>query len=306
MLLQIFQYKMYNRYHSPIRRVIISTLFAIFIFSCSLFLWVSYPAKYPPQEVFLDEGTLPIEIATKLEEAGVVRSAFALRVVLKLRGTAGALVPGDYLFEKRENVYRVASRITRGEFAIEQKKVTIPEGSTNEQIADIVKETFPTFNSKDFLNKTEGKQGYLFPETYYLLSTSTEKILTKLTDSFDYHVRSLQSEAMSEGKEWSDIVIMASILEEEARTFEDFKIISGILWKRLSIGMALQVDVSPWTYENRGLPVEPISNPGLKALEAALYPTETKYLYYLTGKDGLMYYSTNFEGHKANIVNYLR
>ena len=131
-------------------------------------------------------------------------------------------------------------------------------------------------------------------------------MLTKLTDSFDYHVRKLQSEVLTEGKEWSDIVKMASILEEEAKTPEDFKIISGILWKRLSIGMALQVDVSKWTYENRGLPPEPISNPGLITLEAALYPTETKYLYYLTGNDDLMHYATTFEEHKVNIAKYLR
>lgn len=297
---------MYQHYHYPIRRVIVSTIFALLIFSCAFFLWVSYPASYAPQEVFLAEGTVPVEIAGKLEATGVVRSAFVLRVVLKLRGTAGALVPGNYLFEERESVYKIASRITRGGFAMEQKKVTIPEGSTNKQVANAIVEVFPSFDSKQFLLEAEGKQGYLFPETYYLLSTSTEKMLTKLTDSFDYHVRKLQSEVLTEGKEWNDIVKMASILEEEAKTPEDFKIISGILWKRLSIGMALQVDVSKWTYENRGLPPEPISNPGLITLEAALYPTETKYLYYLTGNDDLMHYATTFEEHKVNIAKYLR
>jgi UPF0755 protein len=105
------------------------------------------------------------------------------------------------------------------------------------------------------------------------------------------------------------------------------KMVSGILWRRISIGIALQVDAvfgyildkptyspslddlkinSPYnTYTNRGLPPGAIGNPGLDAIEAAISPTQSKYLYYLTGKDGTMHYATTFDQHVAN-RKYLR
>jgi UPF0755 protein len=120
---------------------------------------------------------------------------------------------------------------------------------------------------------------------------------------------------------------MASIIERETRTAEDRRLVSGILWKRISIGMPLQVDAtfeyytkyntytvtkqvmredSPYnTYTNKGLPPTPIANPGLDSIIAALKPTASPYLYYLTGRDGKMYYATDFAGHKKNRRLYL-
>jgi len=288
------------------KRIAFYALAAFFTTSIGLFLFLAFPTRTEKQEVFLAQGTVPREISSKLESSKVVRSSFFLHIILKLRGTAGALVPGNYLFEGRQSVFRIASRITNGEFGTDQMKVTIPEGSTNAEVTYFIKEKFPTFDEQKFLAETTNKQGYLFPETYYLLSTSTEAIVVQLTDSFDYHVRELQSDALMESKEWRDIVTMASILEEEANTPADFKIVSGILWKRISIGMALQVDVAPVTYERPGFPPFPLSNPGLATLEAALYPIETQYFYYLTGKDGLMHYAVTFDEHKKNIETYLR
>ena len=98
---------------------------------------------------------------------------------------------------------------------------------------------------------------------------------------------------------------MASILEAEGKTEEDRKIIAGILYKRLEIGMALQVDSDLSTYEKPGLPQLPITNPGLESINDALHPTETDYLYFLTGRDGNMYYAKTFEQHVQNKKKYL-
>lgn len=298
------QHRSYQRI--SLRRIVFSTLVALFILGGAVFFWISYPAGFHRQEIFLTPGTLPVQISETLQSAHIVRSAFILHVVLKLRGTGGALVPGKYLFDKKQSVFTVASRITRGKFGTEQMKVTIPEGSTNEQIAGLIAAKFPDFDSQVFLTQAVGKQGYLFPETYYLLSTSTEDVIEKLTDSFDYHARILQAEAISEGKDWRQVVTMASILEEEADTPEDFRLVSGVLWKRLSIGMALQVDAATDTYKKPGLPERPLSNPGLATLDAALHPKTSNHLYYLTGKDGMMHYATTFDEHKKNIATYLR
>src|SRR3989338_8316927 len=121
---------------------------------------------------------------------------------------------------------------------------------------------------------------------------------------------------------------MASLLEEEVKSTEDRKLVAGILWKRLSLNMGLNVDAaltyvlgktsheltqedlkydSPYnTYRYRGLPPGPISNSGLDAILAALRPTSSQYLYYLTDKDGSVHYAKNLEEHKINKFRYLK
>jgi UPF0755 protein len=121
---------------------------------------------------------------------------------------------------------------------------------------------------------------------------------------------------------------MASILEREAQSPDDMRIVSGILWHRIALGMPLQVDAafgyahgadgyaptvhdlttdSPYnTYLRKGLPPTPIANPGLAALQAAVTPTSTPYLYYLTGSDGQMHYAVTFDQHKKNTAQYLK
>lgn len=289
-----------------IRRILISTFIAGFIFFVALFARFSYPSNFESQQVFLAPGTFPRQISEQLEESNVVYSSFTLHVILKLRGKGGALVPGDYLFDKKQSVFRVASRITSGDFQMVQKIITIPEGSTNEQIADIIDKVFPGFDKQPFIAEAYGRQGYLFPDTYHLLSTSSVEIISTLRDNFDYQVRDLQAEAIGEGKSWDNIVTLASILEEEANTDEDNRLVAGILWNRLKIGMALQVDAEPSTYKVPGLPSRAISNPGLQTLDAALHPTESDYLYYLTGRDGMMHYAETYEQHQRNIETHLR
>jgi len=121
---------------------------------------------------------------------------------------------------------------------------------------------------------------------------------------------------------------MASMIEKEVKTIEDKKIVSGILWKRLNSGMGLQVDAtvlyalkkenskvyikdtqfdSPYnTYKYQGLPLGPISNPGADSIIAAIYPTKTNYLYYLSAPDGKTIFSKTLEEHNYNKAKYLK
>jgi UPF0755 protein len=98
---------------------------------------------------------------------------------------------------------------------------------------------------------------------------------------------------------------MASLIEGEAKGDIDRGIISGILWKRIKIGMPLQVDASPETYKVKGLPKSPIGNPGIKTIEAAINPQNSPYFYYLHDKNGNIHYAKTFTEHEANIKKYL-
>ena len=121
---------------------------------------------------------------------------------------------------------------------------------------------------------------------------------------------------------------MESFIDNEVHNPEDRKIVSGILWKRIDKGIGLQVDASltyilgkasaeltqddlkmdsPYnTYKYKGLPKGPISNPGKEAIEAAVFPQTSPYLFYLSDKDGITRYAKNFEEHKNNKFKYLQ
>jgi UPF0755 protein len=104
----------------------------------------------------------------------------------------------------------------------------------------------------------------------------------------------------------ADIVTMASLIEKEAQTDTDKHLIAGILWNRIQRGMALQVDADPETYRQKGLPPAPICNPGLESIEAALYPTKTNYVYYLSDHNGVIHYAMTYAEQQANEAKYLR
>ncbi|MEK7085005.1 MAG: endolytic transglycosylase MltG, partial [Patescibacteria group bacterium] len=172
-------------------------------------------------------------------------------------------------------------------------------------------------------------EGYLFPDTYFFLKSDTpEDVVIKMLSNLERRITpELREEIARQGKSTHDALTVASLLEEEAREDEDRRIIAGILWKRIEKGMPLQVDAaltyvtgkaslslsngdlrqdSPYnTYKQKGLPLGPISNPGLAAIDAALHPAETEYLFYLSDRTGILYSAKTHEGHVANKRKYL-
>jgi len=179
-------------------------------------------------------------------------------------------------------------------------------------------------------------EGYLYPDTYRVFASSTaEEIITKMLSNFDKKLTpQMRADIKASGKTINEIVTMASIIEKEAPISykngdnQDAKIISGIFWHRLKTGQSLQscatlayilgvnkgqyseADTkteSPYnTYINKGLPPGPISNPGILAIEAAIYPTSSDYNYFLTpsGSQKIIYAST-YEEHLRNKNKYL-
>lgn len=264
------------------------------------------------------------EMGSILANERIIASPLAFKVLARISGADRDFKAGQYLFESPTGIAIVVYRIARGDLGVPTKRVTFPEGTTVREMGSILKEELPEFDVAAFVEEALPYEGYLFPDTYDIpVSATPDEIITRMRETFTKETDSL----VYDGHSLAEIVIMASLLEKEARTTEDRKMISGILWERIAIGMALQVDAvfgyinerdtyhpsfedlevdSPYnTYTNRGLPPGPIGNPGRDALVAATAPTKSEYLYYLTGKDGVMYYATTFEEHKKNRARYL-
>ncbi len=175
-----------------------------------------------------------------------------------------------------------------------------------------------------------GLEGYLFPDTYRVFQNSAaEEVLIKMLENFDKKLTpDLRQEIHKQKKTTFEIITMASLIEKEVISEEDRAMVSGILWKRLDKNIGLQVDAtiafitgrkttkisqkeiqidSPYnTYKYRGLPLGPITNPGLSAIKAAIYPKKSPYLYYLSAKDGRTIFSETLEEHNIAKEKYLR
>jgi UPF0755 protein len=256
--------------------------------------------------VVIAQGTTAPDAAKELAEAHIIAHPSALRFLLRISGTGNRIQSGAYRFGTPQNAFVVAYRLITGDYGLPLVRITFPAGTTVSEIATQVANNFPAISANDFISTANSSEGYLFPDTYFFPpGTDMTTILAAMRADFNAKTAPLSGEIQSSGHSFSDTIIMASIIEKEARTNEDKHIVAGILWNRLAIGMPLQVDAERDTYTHAGLPAEPICNPGLDSIEAALQPTKTDYLYYLTGNDGLMHYATTFAGHEANLRKYL-
>jgi UPF0755 protein len=280
-------------------------LFLNFVVFLCYFL--SAPFSSEDITIHISSGQSINSVSLELENKNIIRNDFTLKFFIKLLKKGTGIIVGDYLIKKDSPVYIVAWQISRGHHKIEPIKVTFREGLTNEQLVIILADKIAFFPKGLFLSKVNNKQGYLFPDTYFFFPLDTvDEIIEKLSNNFNNKIKNLSSSINSSNKSLSEIIIMASILEGEAGGKEDVGIISGILWKRISLGMPLQVDIDKSTYTTKGLPLKPLNNPGLSSIEASINPINSPYLYYLHDKNGKVYFAKNFEEHKQNINKYLK
>ncbi len=308
----------------------LAVLSFLFFVSAVYILYIKPPPKFPVRSIVTIEGNSGLnEIAAALFEQKIISSPFWFRIAVILSGGEKGVLAGDYFFEKPENILRVASRLTHGNFGLTAVRITFPEGETSAQMSVLLSNQLINFDAKEFLKEAVPKEGYNFPDTYlFMPNAKPQAVLKVLQENFDDKASGISGQITAFGKPLKDVVIMASILEAEARTTETRKIIAGILWKRLALGMPLQVDApfqyiigkntfqltaadlkidSPYnTYLHKGLPPGPIGNPGLDALTDAVNPTKTPYFYYLSDVRGNMHYATTYAEHLANKEKYLR
>jgi len=202
----------------------------------SLFLFLSAPADFPEGTVYnIEEGSSLRKVSLNLKQDKLIRSRVMFESFVIMFGGEKHIIPGDYLFDRKSTVIEVARRISLGKKNLSSLKITIPEGFTNSEIKDTFSSKLSRFNPELFIVKAKDKEGYLFPDTYFFLTTDTEdEVIKVMNDNFNKKIEKLSSkiELFSRSKE--DIITMASIVEKEAKGDSDREYIAGILWKRFT------------------------------------------------------------------------
>ena len=306
-------------------------IFFGFFFIAAIILFYAYSFSFflPPvldNVLFIiPEGASASVVAETLFQKGVIRSQKSFLFYVKLINAEKTFRPGIFVFSGTYLMPDVINKLQRFPSA---RTVTLLEGWTTEQIGDYFeKEGF--FLKSAFVEAATQYDGMLFPDTYELyVDVTPQEVVAALYQNFQQRTAHLQETIEKSGRNFSDIVIMGSLLEKESHDSADRRIISGILWKRLDNNHPLQVDAtltfltkrnglklttddlaidSPYnTYKYAGLPAGPIGNPGLDAIEAAAFPEESPYWYYLHDPTGGVHYAATIEEHNANVAAYLR
>jgi UPF0755 protein len=277
-------------------------------------------------------------IGEMLYDKGLVKSVLLFRVVAKLQGAENSLQAGEYALRPNLTVQQIIGIMARGETAY--KQFTIPEGYTVDQIAahlaekklasaEKFKALAQNYTPYGYMNTTAAvtykAEGYVFPDTYRIAAgTNEEQLLKMMVAQFDEQFTpAMRQRATELGLSPREVVILASLVEKEARIDRERPIIAGIFLHRLQLAMPLQscatiqyilgypkpeltvADTeipSPFnTYLHPGLPPGPIANPGLAALKAVLYPAQTDYLYFVVDKNGAHRFSRTYSEHLAAI-----
>lgn len=288
--------------------------------------------------IIIERGTSVDTIAEKLEKEELIRSATTFKLYVTIHGLRGRLQSGAYDLHPDQSARSIAKTITKGQTTSE--KMTIPEGFTISAIRakaatyGIEPAAFDAALQQD-LTGTKAAQrpagtsleGYLFPDTYVITpATTADSLVRTMVEHFDAKVTDeVVAGFAAQGLSLQQGLTLASIVEREVSNPADQKLVAGVFLNRLKINMKLQSDVtvdygrallgkpfntgldSPYnTYMIAALPVGPICNPGLAAMNAVANPTASKYYYFLAGKDGTTHYAETVEQHNANVQKYLR
>lgn len=304
----------------------------------------------PMQEFSVTKGESGKMIGKNLRDKGLIKNRFLFETEVWLRGSEKEFVAGNYKLPEKISIADLVKVLTTASKR-EQVIITIPEGLSNKEIAKIWEEK-KMGTADDFLAKAsvtdsreiipeltygflalKGKgadlEGYLYPDTYYIFKDSQpEDLIKKMLDNFENKTKDILAEVQSSGKNFHDILTLASIVEREVPKTSERPIIAGIFLKRIQIGMALQSDAtvnyatgkyklqpthddlqteSPYnTYKYRGLPPSPIGNPSISSIKAVLNPEQSEYLYFLSKPTGETIFSKILDEHNENKAKYLK
>ena len=315
------------------------------------------PAEKESEEVTfsIESGDSVENVLTNLEEAGLIRNSFVGKIYVKL-SKKHEIKAGDFILDKSWGTKTIMDVLNDSSSAMtEQIYVTIPEGTWAKDIAKIMEENtnvtaeelLALWNDRDYITELADKyffitpevlnsehvylEGYLFPETYaFLKNTSAKAITARFLDHTEEILSQYTDLMEASSLNIHEVMTLASVVQYEANTEKDMKLIAGVFFNRMKQGMKLQSSVTvcyalyefdSWTecetnsnikskyntYKYEGLPPGPILNPGETAIHAVLEPTKSKYLYFMADVygNGKVHYAKTYAEHLANVQKYL-
>jgi UPF0755 protein len=273
-----------------------------------------------------------------LKDAGLITHPTKFELIARLKHYDNKLKAGEYVLSASMSPDEIFDKLIKG--SVRLHKVTVPEGYTIHQIADLIaaegfgsREDFLAAATNMSLARANGIdantfEGYLFPDTYYFpKGVSIEKIVLTMLGRFrEVLTPAWQQKAAELGFTVHQVVTLASIIEKETGDPLERPLISSVLHNRLKKGMRLEADPTviygikdfdgnltrkqletptPYnTYRIRGLPPGPIANPGAESLKAALFPADTTYLFFVAKKDNTHYFSSDLAEHNRAVRKY--
>ncbi|RLC37496.1 MAG: endolytic transglycosylase MltG [Candidatus Nealsonbacteria bacterium] len=307
-----------------------------FIFSLILLIAILFTTSvyFPLEEnsttqkiVNIPSGTNAKEIVDLLEKNEIIRkNNYTFRILTKLLKLEDRLKYGEYNLSPSMNMLQILDKLVKGE--VIAYKITIPEGYTCTQIAELL-EKKEVAEKEAFLklvkDSEKASEGYLFPDTYEVPKKyGAEKMVKAMLSNFNQIAieNKFTDRAEEIGFSLNEIIILASIIEKEAKFSDEKNKVSTVFHNRLKTGMKLQscatiqyileepkerldendlkIDSPYNTYLHKGLPPGPICNPGLDSIIAALEPEEEDYLYFVLGENGRHIFSKTYREHLRN------
>jgi UPF0755 protein len=298
----------------------------------------SVNTEHVQQVVIVEPGQKFKSLSQILHQKGVISHPVKFRFFSRIKGYDKHIKAGEYVLSSAMTPKKILEILVTGRVRLH--RVTIPEGHNLQQIAQAVsqaglgtqKDFFKAATNADLVRSkgidAQTFEGYLFPDTYYFTKDATpEKIISSMVKRFwSVFKPEWKNRAKTLGLTIHQVVTLASIIEKETGAAVERPIISSVFHNRLKQGIRLESDPTVIygiedfngnitrrdleedtlynTYRIKGLPPGPIANAGIEAIEAALYPADTRFLYFVSKKDNTHQFSTNLKDHDRAVQKY--
>jgi UPF0755 protein len=305
----------------------------LFLFAIAFALFYMFNDGKQEEVVIIPHGTTSEDAIEQMVKDGFIKKGFSYYVLKLKLALGGTIEPGGYNLKKGMGAVTAALNLQEPEYRFVVVNSGQRKGEIAESIGDVLEwdeETVYDFYKQYPVCKMTGDEGYYASGKYLIHKDEDPDIIQlKMQESFVNKIKEI--ELSEENETESDLIRIASLIQREAAGKNDMRLISGIIWNRLELGMPLQIDATlqyikgeegNWwpvpksedkfidsefnTYQIEGLPPTPIATPSEAALKAAANPVKTDCLFYLHDERGNIHCSTNYEGHKRNVNYYLK
>ena len=281
-------------------------------------------------KTFIIKSGEPLDtITNNLASDGLIRNKIVFYLVVKKLGLERKIQAGEFKISENMNAEQVAINLTHGSI---DTSITLIEGMRKEEMAQIISKTL---DIPEIEIMSKAKEGYIFPDTYQVPKNASSDVVLTIIKNNQKFVKAFQNIKKQTKLTEKQALILASLVEREARQPSTREKIAGIILKRYLANWPLDLDASlqyilgyqtnekSWwkksvtdedknidspfnTYKNKGLPPEPVCSPSLSSLEAVINADpSTPYWFYLTDNNGVMHYAVTLEEHEANVQKYL-